>query len=316
MCMGCQGHGEQSSPKDRCKSCNGRKIVQEKKILEVHIDKIMKDGQKIVFHVEVDQEPGLEPGSIIIVVVRRTMLLLLGQIVKHGDIKCELNELPIYGRPHKTGCLIIEFQAAGGPAYQLRRPGLRHSADSEEWNCRELPDLLLQVVRTDRRREDMEVLCKLKGSMGLGPPLGHSHGLREKGNLERGPSVVLRRDLVDVRQRKQEHCNSALAYSRKWEVGNGRAEAMTRQRGGALNREEPKNVSFRARATLSSSQPRSWKSKLRSLNSHPVYMEPTLAGNITTNQGLPDQNSEPKPTGQSVMRLRILDCSLGWNPAP
>ncbi|CAD7681383.1 unnamed protein product [Nyctereutes procyonoides] len=57
----------QSVPKDRCKSCNGRKILREKKILEVHIDKGVKDGQKITFHGEGDQEPGLEPGDIIIV---------------------------------------------------------------------------------------------------------------------------------------------------------------------------------------------------------------------------------------------------------
>ncbi|CAD7672769.1 unnamed protein product [Nyctereutes procyonoides] len=67
VCMECQGHGKQISPKDRCKSCNGRKVVREKKILEVHIDKGMKDGQKITFHGEGDQEPGLEPGDIIIV---------------------------------------------------------------------------------------------------------------------------------------------------------------------------------------------------------------------------------------------------------
>ena len=60
VCMECQGHGERISPKDRRKSCNGRKIV--------HIDKGMKDGQKITtFHGEGDQEPGLEPGDIIIV---------------------------------------------------------------------------------------------------------------------------------------------------------------------------------------------------------------------------------------------------------
>ncbi|KAM6228185.1 dnaJ homolog subfamily A member 1-like isoform 1-T2 [Spheniscus humboldti] len=67
VCMECQGHGERISPKDRCKSCTGRKIVREKKILEVHIDKGMKDGQKITFRGEGDQEPGLEPGDIIIV---------------------------------------------------------------------------------------------------------------------------------------------------------------------------------------------------------------------------------------------------------
>ncbi|XP_074787731.1 dnaJ homolog subfamily A member 1 isoform X3 [Athene noctua] len=73
VCMECQGHGERISPKDRCKSCTGRKIVREKKILEVHIDK--------------------------------------GQVVKHGAIKCVLNEgMPIYRRPYEKGRLIIEFR--------------------------------------------------------------------------------------------------------------------------------------------------------------------------------------------------------------
>lgn len=36
-------------------------------MLEVHIDKGMADGQKITFGGEGDQEPGLEPGDIIIV---------------------------------------------------------------------------------------------------------------------------------------------------------------------------------------------------------------------------------------------------------
>ncbi|XP_005357222.1 dnaJ homolog subfamily A member 1 [Microtus ochrogaster] len=148
--MECQGHGERISPKDRCKSCNGRKIVREKKILEVHIDKGMKDGQKITFHGERDQEPGLEPGDIIIVLDQkdhavftrrredlfkcmdiqlvealcsfqkpistldnRTIIITShpGQIVKHGDIKCVLNEgMPIYHRPYEKGRLIIEFK--------------------------------------------------------------------------------------------------------------------------------------------------------------------------------------------------------------
>ncbi|KAL0624212.1 DnaJ-like protein subfamily A member 1 [Plecturocebus cupreus] len=150
VCMECPGHGERISPKDRCKSCNGRKIVREKKILEVHIDKGMKDGQKITFHGEGDQEPGLEPGDIIIVLDQkdhavftrrgedlfmcmdiqlvealcgfqkpistldnRTIVITShpGQIVNHGDIKCVLNEgMPIYRRPYEKGRLIIEFK--------------------------------------------------------------------------------------------------------------------------------------------------------------------------------------------------------------
>lgn len=102
MCSDCHGQGERFSAKDRCKNCNGHKVERKKKILEVHIDKGvrvtsslsriptesfqlikfpnaetpnkckllptgMKDGQKITFHGEGDQEPGLEPGDVIIV---------------------------------------------------------------------------------------------------------------------------------------------------------------------------------------------------------------------------------------------------------
>uniref|UniRef100_A0A8C6FIJ8 DnaJ homolog subfamily A member 1 n=1 Tax=Moschus moschiferus TaxID=68415 RepID=A0A8C6FIJ8_MOSMO len=150
VCMECQGHGEWISPKDRRKNSNRRKIVREKKILEVHIDKGMKDGQKIIFHGEGDQEPGLEPGDIIIVLDQkdhavftrrgedlfmcmdiqlvealcgfqksistldnRTIVITShpGEIVKQGDIKCVLNEgMPVYRRPYEKGRLIIEFK--------------------------------------------------------------------------------------------------------------------------------------------------------------------------------------------------------------
>ncbi|KAB0386873.1 hypothetical protein FD755_001829 [Muntiacus reevesi] len=124
VCMECQGHGERISLKDRCKSCNGRKIVREKKILEVPIDKGVKDGQKVTFHGEGDREPGLEPGDIIIVLDQKDhapmstldnrIIVIIshsGQIVKHGDIKCVLNEgMPIFHGPYEKGCLIIEFK--------------------------------------------------------------------------------------------------------------------------------------------------------------------------------------------------------------
>lgn len=39
MCCSCQGQGQRMSHRDRCKTCTGRKILRQKKILEVHIDK-------------------------------------------------------------------------------------------------------------------------------------------------------------------------------------------------------------------------------------------------------------------------------------
>ena len=41
----------------------------------------------------------------------RVITSYLGQIGKHGDIKCVLNEgMPIYRRPYEKGHLIIEFK--------------------------------------------------------------------------------------------------------------------------------------------------------------------------------------------------------------
>jgi len=67
VCPDCKGEGEQISDKDRCNTCEGKKTVQETKILEVHVDKGMKEGQKIPFSGEGDQAPGVEPGDVVII---------------------------------------------------------------------------------------------------------------------------------------------------------------------------------------------------------------------------------------------------------
>lgn len=150
MCPDCQGQGEKFNSKDRCKNCNGHKVERKKKILEVHVDKGMKDGQKITFHGEGDQEPGLEPGDVVIVLdqkdhpvfqrqddnlimklniklvealcgFRKTIQTLdnrtlvinsqPGEVIKHNDVKRVMNEgMPIYRDPYEKGQLIIHFQ--------------------------------------------------------------------------------------------------------------------------------------------------------------------------------------------------------------
>jgi len=67
VCSACHGEGEVINEKDRCKDCKGAKVTQETKILEVHVDRGMKDGQKIYFRGEGDQQPGMEAGDVIIV---------------------------------------------------------------------------------------------------------------------------------------------------------------------------------------------------------------------------------------------------------
>jgi len=148
-CSECRGQGERINAKDRCKHCNGKKVNRERKILEVHIDKGMQDGQKITFNGEGDQEPGLEPGDIIIVLDERDhqvfkrsgndLILRLkielvealcgfqkvvntlddrdlvittipGEVVKPGDVKFVSGEgMPTYRSPFEKGRLIIQF---------------------------------------------------------------------------------------------------------------------------------------------------------------------------------------------------------------
>lgn len=47
--------GEVISERDRCPQCKGNKVSTEKKVLEVHVEKGMQHGERIVFQGEADQ---------------------------------------------------------------------------------------------------------------------------------------------------------------------------------------------------------------------------------------------------------------------
>jgi len=148
-CPDCRGEGMVIKDKDRCVKCTGSKIVQEKKVLDVHIDKGMKAGQKVVFTGEGDQAPDIIPGDIIVtlqqiehnmfrrdgndLLIEHSLTLVEalcgfqfhivhldkrvlrvksapGEVVTPGDIKCIDGEgMPTYRRPFEKGRLIIRF---------------------------------------------------------------------------------------------------------------------------------------------------------------------------------------------------------------
>jgi len=150
-CPDCKGEGEIIKEKDRCVRCKGQKIVSEKKALEVHIDKGMKDGQRITFAGEGDQAPDLIPGDIIIVITqkehgvfkrdgenliiekeislyeslcgfqfilnhldeREVVIKNSGSVVPPGTFKVVKGEgMPAYKNPFEKGDLIIKFNVA------------------------------------------------------------------------------------------------------------------------------------------------------------------------------------------------------------
>jgi DnaJ family protein A protein 2 len=47
--------GQVISEKDKCTQCRGNKVVQEKKILEVAVERGMSHSQKIIFRGEADE---------------------------------------------------------------------------------------------------------------------------------------------------------------------------------------------------------------------------------------------------------------------
>lgn len=65
-CNECKGTGETINDKDRCSQCKGEKVVQEKKVLEVIVEKGMQNGQKITFPGEADEAVRLHSSSCIL----------------------------------------------------------------------------------------------------------------------------------------------------------------------------------------------------------------------------------------------------------
>lgn len=149
VCSECRGAGEVISEKDKCPQCKGTKVVQEKKVLEVHVEKGMAHGQKITFQGEADEAPDTVTGDIVFVLqqkdhpkfkrkyddlfVEHTLSLTealcgfqfalthldgrqllirsnLGEVVKPGQYKAINDEgMPHRGRPFMKGRLYIQF---------------------------------------------------------------------------------------------------------------------------------------------------------------------------------------------------------------
>ncbi|KAJ7632380.1 hypothetical protein FB45DRAFT_912302 [Roridomyces roridus] len=147
-CDECSGSGEIINAKDRCTQCKGKKVLPEKKFLEVHIDKGMKGGQTVTFHGESDESPTAEPGDVVIVVEEksherfkrqendliievevdllkalgggqfaikhlddRALIVKLepGEIVKHGDLKVIHGQGMPSQRHHEPGDMYVRL---------------------------------------------------------------------------------------------------------------------------------------------------------------------------------------------------------------
>ncbi|XP_062174172.1 chaperone protein dnaJ A6-like [Alnus glutinosa] len=83
VCTECRGSGEVISERDKCPQCKGSKVTQEKKVLEVHVEKGMQHGEKIVFEGQADQAPDTIAGDIVFIL----------QLKEHPKFKRKFDDL-------------------------------------------------------------------------------------------------------------------------------------------------------------------------------------------------------------------------------
>lgn len=143
VCTECNGEGEIIN--DPCKVCKGKKVVQETKLIEVHVDKGMQNGQKIClngneledFIIVLQQEPhalfersgddlymsytvtlveALCGFSMIIQMLDGRNILFKNpptNVIEPGSVKIVPNEgMPIYRNPDGKGNLYIKFSVS------------------------------------------------------------------------------------------------------------------------------------------------------------------------------------------------------------
>jgi len=71
VCPTCRGSCKFFVDNDKCKECRGKKVSKERKVLEVHIDRGMRNGEKIKFSGEADEAPNTIPGDVVFVLQER-----------------------------------------------------------------------------------------------------------------------------------------------------------------------------------------------------------------------------------------------------
>nr|CAD7267594.1 unnamed protein product [Timema shepardi] len=92
MCRECQGTGERINPKDRCKTRSGSDLIMR---LNIELVEALCGFQRSIHTLD-----------------KRDLVItsLPGEVIKHGDVKCILNEgMPMYKNPFEKGRLIIQF---------------------------------------------------------------------------------------------------------------------------------------------------------------------------------------------------------------
>ncbi|KAG9326958.1 hypothetical protein KVV02_001908 [Mortierella alpina] len=118
------GNGSIMREKDRCKKCKGNKVVNEKKVMEIFIEKGMRNGEKIPMKGEADQLPDVETGDVILVLVQKPHALFERS---GADLSCKITISLVEALCGFSKILITHLDGRGihieQPAGSVIRPG-------------------------------------------------------------------------------------------------------------------------------------------------------------------------------------------------
>jgi len=70
-CSTCDRKGTVLDDHEKCTTCRGKKVVKDRKVLEVYVEKGMRNGERIKFSGESDEAPGTVPGDVVFTLEER-----------------------------------------------------------------------------------------------------------------------------------------------------------------------------------------------------------------------------------------------------
>ncbi|KAK4534845.1 hypothetical protein CDCA_CDCA03G0870 [Cyanidium caldarium] len=143
VCSECEGSGRSVPRKYQCTTCRGKRVVEDRAVIEVVVEKGMSHGQKIVFRGEADEEPGVQPGDVIVVLQqkphavfqRQGSTLLMEQSIRLVDALCGValavktldnRTLLIKSRPGEVIDGAVPLKTVAGEGMPIYRRSTQH----------------------------------------------------------------------------------------------------------------------------------------------------------------------------------------------
>lgn len=167
-CDACGGQGKTIKPGKECPTCNGQKLVRQKKTFEVKIKPGLKNNHKLVLRGAADQHPDARAGDVVLVIKekphstfhRRDLDLVYSHKINLDDALLGI-DIPVKMLDGSTVVLKPPKSKAGiidpDNVHMVRGLGMKHPSDNiTRGNLYVVWDLQMPTELSDDQRELLE----------------------------------------------------------------------------------------------------------------------------------------------------------------